>query len=87
MKRLVICWMTGLLLLAACRGRPTLFRRVPSSRSGIVFNNRIVENDSVNPLSLINLYNGGSRDRGLQPRRSPGSLFHGQPRIEPAIPE
>ncbi|MBS1664847.1 MAG: VCBS repeat-containing protein [Bacteroidetes bacterium] len=48
-----------LLVLAACKGRPALFERIPSSQSGIGFNNRIVENDSVNPLNLINLYNGG----------------------------
>jgi hypothetical protein len=47
------------LVLAACGRKPTLFERIPSSRSGIGFNNRIIENDSVNPLNMINLYNGG----------------------------
>ncbi len=49
----------GLLLLAACKEKPTLFRLIPASHSGIDFNNRIVENDSVNPLNMTNLYNGG----------------------------
>ena len=48
-----------LVVFAACSRKPTLFERVPSSHSGIDFNNRIIENDSVNPLNMINLYNGG----------------------------
>src|ERR1700748_139659 len=49
----------SLLLLVACKEKPTLFRLIPASQSGIDFNNRIVENDSVNPLDMTNLYNGG----------------------------
>lgn len=48
-----------LLALAACKGKPALFERISSSRSGIDFNNRIIENDSINPLDRVNLYNGG----------------------------
>ena len=59
MKRLPRCLVYCVLLLAACKGRPTLFERIPSSHSGIDFNNRIIENDSINPLNTINLYNGG----------------------------
>lgn len=33
--------------------------KIPSSRSGIDFNNQIAENDSINPLDLEFLYNGG----------------------------
>ncbi|HEY1006289.1 MAG TPA: VCBS repeat-containing protein, partial [Sphingobacteriaceae bacterium] len=40
-------------------GKKTLFRQVPSSESGIDFVNKIVETDSVNPLTTVNIYNGG----------------------------
>jgi hypothetical protein len=47
-------------LLASCGNRQsTLFHRVSSSHSGISFANTIVENDSVNPINLTNIYNGG----------------------------
>src|SRR4051812_4094517 len=51
----------GLLLfsIAACRSKHTLFERIDSAASGITFNNRIVENDSINPLNVVNIYNGG----------------------------
>ncbi len=39
--------------------RKALFRSVKSSGSGIHFNNKIVENDSINPLDVTNIYNGG----------------------------
>ncbi|GAB3550863.1 VCBS repeat-containing protein [Spirosoma fluminis] len=38
---------------------PKLFRRLPSSQTGITFNNRIRESDSVNILRFEYLYNGG----------------------------
>ncbi len=50
-----------ILLLAAlfsCK-KATLFEQVSSSHSGIYFNNKIVENDSINPIDKLNLYNGG----------------------------
>lgn len=48
-----------LLVFSACTGKHTRFERIPASHSGIDFNNRIIENDSINPLDMINLYNGG----------------------------
>jgi len=39
--------------------RSTLFEQVPSSKSGITFNNSITESDSINPLTMLNIYNGG----------------------------
>ncbi|MEP7374122.1 MAG: VCBS repeat-containing protein [Chitinophagaceae bacterium] len=36
-----------------------MFETVSSSHSGIHFNNQIIENDSINPLDLVNIYNGG----------------------------
>lgn len=38
---------------------PKLFRRLPSSETGITFNNRIQESDSINVLQFEYLYNGG----------------------------
>jgi hypothetical protein len=42
----------------ACKNK-VLFEAVPSDHSGVHFNNLIVENDSVNPMDLTNIYNGG----------------------------
>lgn len=46
------------LLAASCKNK-TLFQTVPSSHSGIRFNNQIVENDTLNPIDVTNIYNGG----------------------------
>ena len=46
------------LLAFSCK-RHTLFQKISSSHSGIHFNNEITESDSINPLDLVNLYNGG----------------------------
>ncbi len=37
----------------------TLFKQVSSSYSGVRFNNKITENDSLNPINVTNIYNGG----------------------------
>jgi len=47
-----------LLFMFSCK-KATLFERIPSSHSGITFNNNIVENDTINPLDKLNIYNGG----------------------------
>ena len=44
---------------ASCQNKQTLFQPVSSKHSGIHFANTIVENDSVNPIDLTNIYNGG----------------------------
>ncbi|MGB4400501.1 MAG: VCBS repeat-containing protein [Daejeonella sp.] len=46
------------LILSSC-GKSALLEKISSSDSGISFNNVIVENDSINPLDLVNIYNGG----------------------------
>ena len=46
-------------LFISCKKKTTLFEQVPSSYSGVHFNNKIVENDSINPLDKVNIYNGG----------------------------
>ena len=48
-----------LLVFASCTNHKTLFTLLPSSQTGIHFNNTIVENDSINPSDMINVYNGG----------------------------
>src|SRR5690242_2947700 len=48
-----------LFYISACRSKETLFERISSSHSGVTFNNRIVENESINPLDNTNIYNGG----------------------------
>ena len=45
--------------LFACNNHHTLFQKKSSSQTGITFNNQITENDSINPLNLEFLYNGG----------------------------
>jgi hypothetical protein len=43
--------------LFSCK-KHTLFEQISSSHSGIHFNNQIIENDSINPLDVTNIYNG-----------------------------
>ncbi|QEM04483.1 VCBS repeat-containing protein [Mucilaginibacter rubeus] len=45
-------------VLFSCK-KASLFQQVSSSHSGIHFKNEIIENDSINPLDLVNIYNGG----------------------------
>ena len=54
------------LWLMACGSKKnnTLFEEISSSHSGITFNNTITENDSVNPLKVVNIYNGGGAGIG-----------------------
>ncbi|MBS1601886.1 MAG: VCBS repeat-containing protein [Bacteroidetes bacterium] len=43
----------------SCQRGHGLFELVPASHSGIRFANTIVENDSINPLAVVNIYSGG----------------------------
>jgi hypothetical protein len=45
--------------LSACQNKTALFEKIPASHTGIVFNNKITENDSINPMDVVNIYNGG----------------------------
>src|SRR5436305_7634277 len=54
---LLICLPAFLFL--SCNNNHTLFNKVSSGHSGITFDNKIVENDSINPLDVVNIYNGG----------------------------
>jgi hypothetical protein len=49
----------GIICLASCQHNHLLFKMISSDQSGIHFNNKIVENDSINPIDLTNIYNGG----------------------------
>lgn len=57
-----------------------LFEQVASNSSGIHFNNLITENDSINPIDVTNIYNGGGvgigdfNNDGLQDVYFTGSL-------------
>lgn len=46
------------LLTSSCK-KKALFEQISSTHSGIHFNNLITESDTVNPLDLVNIYNGG----------------------------
>src|SRR5438309_11606057 len=46
------------ILFFSCK-KHTLFERVSSSHSGVSFANQIIENDTINPLDKLNIYNGG----------------------------
>ena len=45
-------------LATACKGRLPVFQLIPSGQSQVQFENRIVENDSINPFDVTNMYNG-----------------------------
>ena len=47
------------ILIACSHNNPSLFENISSSHSGIKFNNKIVENDSINALDVVNTFNGG----------------------------
>jgi hypothetical protein len=69
--------------LASCKEK-TLFRLLPSSKTGIHFNNQIVENDTINPIDVTNIYNGGGvgigdfNNDGLQDVYFSGNLVPNQ---------
>jgi len=48
-----------LLLMAACKQSKSPFVLITADHSNITFNNQIVETDSMNPIDVTNIYNGG----------------------------
>ncbi len=48
-----------LIFAASCSRNKTLFNKIDPSKSGILFNNQIVETDSINIIDKENVYNGG----------------------------
>lgn len=61
MKRFFYLFILFLLpFFFACNKKSTsLFENISSSHSGITFDNKIVENDSINSLDVVNTFNGG----------------------------
>jgi hypothetical protein len=62
MKRLLF-FLFCLMSLFACKNK-TQFQQISSFHSGINFNNKITENDTINPLDVVNVYNGGGVGAG-----------------------
>ena len=58
-KLFIAAFFISLTGLASCKKNQTLFEKIASSQSGITFNNKITENDSLNPFDVVNIYNGG----------------------------
>ena len=58
-KRIGVVFFIAAACLFSCKKKPTLFEQISSSHSGIDFNNKITETDSINPLDIVNIYNGG----------------------------
>ena len=56
MKKFLLAY---ILLIAACNHEDTMFAEIDSSKSGIIFNNIVTESDSINPIDMEFLYNGG----------------------------
>ena len=54
----LVFFVTAVTALFSCKQK-TLFEQLPSSYTGIKFNNTITETDAINPLSTVNIYNGG----------------------------
>ncbi len=46
-------------LLNSCHRKKSLFQLVSSDHTNIHFNNHLIENDTINPFDLPNMYNGG----------------------------
>ena len=55
----ILLFVFGTICCISCQNRKTLFHLISSKHSGIHFANTIVEKDSVNPIDLTNIYNGG----------------------------
>src|SRR5687767_10753018 len=56
-----LCWIfliPVLFILVSCQ-EETMFKKISPQRSGIHFINTVIENDSINPIDLEFLYNGG----------------------------
>lgn len=53
------CFLAISILSFSCQQHNELFRLISPDHSGITFNNKIVETDSLNPINETNIYNGG----------------------------
>src|SRR3984957_21018660 len=59
-RQLMIAGVVAFFLFSfgSCK-KKALFEAISSDHSGVHFNNSIVENDSINPMDMVNVYNGG----------------------------
>ncbi len=58
-KQFAFALVHATIFFTSCHPKPPLFNKIAASASGIHFNNTIIENDSINPIDLDFLYNGG----------------------------
>ena len=58
-SRFITILLLNWLIVASCKQKHQLFQPISSNHSGITFNNKIVESDSLNPIDVTNIYNGG----------------------------
>ena len=58
-KQYIYLLATAAICCTGCHSTPPLFKKIAASASGIHFSNTITENDSINPIDLDFLYNGG----------------------------
>src|SRR6478735_6281592 len=59
-KSVKICIVVlSVVFMASCSNNSTLFKKIDGRVSGITFSNTVTENDSINPLDMEFLYNGG----------------------------
>ncbi|HKO79274.1 MAG TPA: VCBS repeat-containing protein [Chitinophagaceae bacterium] len=54
----VLLIVTGFSFFCSCKQKTTLFQSLPSSQTGIHFNNKVVEDDKYNVLEYMNIYTG-----------------------------
>ena len=54
----ILLVMASCCLLISCKQKITLFQSLPSSQTGIHFNNKVVEDDKYNVLEYMNIYTG-----------------------------
>ena len=59
MIRFLFCYFVCCCLISCSKNNIRLFEPINSAQSNINFNNQITENDSINPLDVVNIYNGG----------------------------
>ncbi|HLX93962.1 MAG TPA: VCBS repeat-containing protein [Puia sp.] len=57
--RSIFVLVIALFVFVSCKRHKELFQFIPSDHSNIHFDNKITENDSINPFDLPNMYNGG----------------------------
>src|SRR5881396_3497975 len=55
----VLVYLSLFISFTSCNSNDTLFTKMSADKTGIHFSNNIVENDSINPLDVTNIYNGG----------------------------